>query len=539
MRAIRRLSLVIVLTLVAAACGGGDDTPDTSGNQSQAPATQPVDPNAELRVGIEADQTTLEGPRANLGMSSPAANVAETLTYLTEKYEVKPRLAERWEFRAPNTWRFYLRRGVTFHDGQPFNANAVKEGLFDRQAKIPGGGTIRAGADSAVVVDDYTIDFTPAQTNLRVPEQLVHPQQGVVAPGSDLTKRTVGTGPFRFVEYLPKERFVVERHPDYWGPKAQVSKITWRFYPDSNARLLALRAGDIDIGFNVPRSDVKALKDQGFNVLTSSVGAYEAAYVNIYGDPPFDLMRDPNVRRAVALGIDRNKLINGVLDGLASPEQTFVPSQVLGRHAAQVKGFQYDLNRAKALLDQAGWRPGPDGIRVKDDRRLKLTLVSGFPTAEIHRPIPTFLQSELKNLGIELDIVERPDSTSFYDLMKEKKGDLWLEQGNQNDGNPGFLPVLLFYTGGGPSGAPAQTQGISAPGDRFNDMLRPSLTEPDLDKVQNAVGQALHEIIDEQATVIPLAGIYRLYGMKKSVQGFVAHTSSINTQWAGVGVAAR
>nr|WP_281288662.1 ABC transporter substrate-binding protein [Pseudonocardia kunmingensis] len=110
-------------------------------------------------------------------------------------------LAERWEFRAPNTWRFFLRHGVRFHDGQPFNAQAVKAGLFDRVAQRKNGSTIKAGPDSAVVVDEYTIDFTPTVPNLRVPEQIGHPSNVVYAPGSIAGVKPMGTGPFTFLEY--------------------------------------------------------------------------------------------------------------------------------------------------------------------------------------------------------------------------------------------------------------------------------------------------------------------------------------------------
>jgi peptide/nickel transport system substrate-binding protein len=337
------------------------------------------------------------------------------------------------------------------------------------------------------------------------------------------------------VEYLPKERIVVERNPDYWGTRAQVARITFRFYADNNARLLALQAGDIDLAYQIPRDDVQVLKDRGFTVLNSTVGAYRAMYATAHGEAPFDILKDINVRKALVRGIDRRKLIDGVLNGLATTDQTFVPPTSLGSHASEVRGSPYDPGQARALLDQAGWRPGGDGIRVKDGRRLKLVLVSGFPSAEALRPTPTFLQSELRALGIEVEIQERPDSASFQSLMEEKKGDLWIEEGNQNDANPGFLPTLLLYTGPGSSGSGVY-QGVAAPGPRFDQLLEPSLTEVDLDRMQGQVAQALNEAITEQATVIPLAGIFRIYGMRNTVTGFVPHPSFLNVSWLGVGV---
>ena len=530
---VRRLTVVLVLSLVAVACGGDD--PDAPSPAGQAQAT--INENAELKVGFVEDQYVLEGPDASLGAYPLNTNVLETLTYLNDKYEVQPRLAERWEFRAPNTWRFFLRRGVTFHDGQPFNAQAAKVGIFDRVAARRGGGTIRAGANSVTIVDDYTLDFTPISPNLRVPEQIVHPNNAAIAPGSDPGRRPVGTGPFRFVEYQSKERIVVERNADYWGEKAKVARINFRFYPDSNARLLALQAGEIDLAYQIPRDDVKGLKDRGLTVLNSTVGAYRAVYMNVYGDAPFDILKDVNVRKAIATGIDRKALVDGVLSGLATQDQTFIPPGVLGRYASEVKGFQYDLNRARSMLDTAGWRAGADGIREKAGRKLKLVLVSGFPSAEALRPTPTFLQSELKKLGIDLEIQERPDSASFQALMGEKKGDLFIEEGNQNDANVGFLPVLLLYTG--PGSSPGPYQGISAPGETFNQLIQPSITEPDLAKTQQIVARALNDAVTEQATVLPIAGIFRIYGMKSTVQGFTPHPSFLNVSWLGVGVASR
>ena len=536
MRNVRSLTLVVVLALMAAACGGDDDAAETGPAQTQAPAA--LNQNAELRVGFVDDQYVLEGADASLGAYPLNTNMLETLTYLDDKYRVQPRLAERWEFRAPNTWRFYLRRGVKFHDGQAWNAQAAKVGIFDRVAARRGGGTIKSGPNSVSIVDEFTLDFTPTTPNVRVPEQIVHPNNSAIAPGSDPGKKPVGTGAFRFVEYLPKERIVVERNPEYWGDKAKLARINFRFFPDSNARLLALQAGEIDLAYQIPRDDVKGLKDRDLAVLNSTVGAYRVAYFNHRGDAPYDILKDINVRKALAMSFDRKAFVDGVLNGLATTDHTYVPPAVLGRHAAEVKGHPYDPNRAKALLDAAGWRPGADGIREKDGRRMKLVLVSGFPSAEALRPTPTFMQSELRKVGIELEIQERPDSASFQAQMGEKRGDIFIEEGNQNDANVGFLPVLVLFTGPGSSGSLVY-QGIAAPGERFNELIEPTLTEVDLDKTQLGVARALNEAITEQVAVLPLSGIFRIYGMKKSVQNFVPHPSFLNVSWINVGIAGR
>lgn len=519
-------TVTAVVLLLVASC-----TSDPAEGQRTSNDSVDAEPAAEqsLVVGVTDDQYVLEGERASLGMYPLNANIFETLTYLTPDYEVKPLLAESWELIEPNTWRFHLREGVTFHDGQPLDAEAVKAGVFDRTAQIEGGSTIKAGAGSTVVVDEYTIDFTPTVSNLRVPEQLVHPNYSVVAPGSTIGEKPVGTGPFQFVEYRPNEHITVERNPDYWGEPSRLERIEFRFYPDANARSLALQSGDVQVIYDVPRPDVDMLRTQGFTVQTSPVGSYEAMYANKHGKPPYDELNDVRVRRAVGMAIDREALVDGVLDGLASTDQTWVPPAALGEHAELVKGQPFDPDAAGRLLDEAGWRMGSDGVRTKDGESLTLTLVSGFPSAETHRPIPSFLQSQLAEVGIEVEIVERADAASFQALIPTGEGELFLEQGSQNDANAGFLPVLLLYTGG--SGASAPYQSLFAPGKRFDELIEPSLSSADPDQVQKAVADAMHEAIDEQAVLIPLAGIYRIYGMRPSVQDLTPHPSYLSIRW--------
>lgn len=446
-------------------------------------------------------------------------NVAETLTYLEADYGVKPLLAERWELQEPNTWRFYLRKGVTFHDGQPLNAAAVKTGLFDRVAAA-GGGTINAGPESAVVVDEMTIDFTPTKPNLRVPEQIVHPQNAVIAPGSDLTKQAVGTGPFRFVEYLPKERIVVERNADYWGDKARLERITFRFYPDSSARRLALEAGEIDFAFQVPRDDVEGLKQKGFKIENSPVGAYEAMYANVHSPAPRDILTDVQVRKAIAMGIDRKKLVNGVLNGLASTDQTYIPPNALGDHADAIEGYEFNPSKAKSLLRR---HPREGRAPAQAHPRVRLSFRRGTPP---HPDVPAVGAQEDRRR----DRHRRAPGLGFVPGgHHQRTADLYLEQGNQNDANPGFLPVLLFYTGS--TGADAPYQKLFAPGEKFDKLIEPSLTERDPDEVQRIVAEALSEAIDEQVTIIPLAGIFRIYGMKKGVEGFVPHPAFLHVRW--------
>lgn len=514
----------IVVALLTAACAGGDGGGEGDGGRARA-ATQ------ELVVGAGEDSYITKGDESNVGQYPLNANIFETLVRMTPDYEIVPSLATEWEFKEPNTWRFHLREDVEFHDGTPFTAEAVKY-TFDRVART-GGGTPGFEEGGTKVVDDFTVEVTPKFENRRFVEQVVHPNYSIIAPGTHPGKEGVGTGPFKFVSYERQEEIVVERNDDYWGGAPTLEQITFRFIPAENARRLALEAGEVDMIVDVPREAVADLEGKGFVAEQSDVGAYEAMYAKITTAGGYDtILQDRAVRQAVSYAIDRDALVEGVLEGLAAPEQTMVPARLLGDAADQVEGYDYDLEQAAQILDDAGWQEGSGGIREKDGKPLKLLLIDGFPSAQAHGSVPEFIQSQLEEVGIDVEIVRTPDSAAYEERLNSGDGDLWLEQGSQNDANPAFLPALLFWTEGlfGNIGY----QPHFTPGGEFDEVIVKALATPDNDEVKQLVGHAMHLLIDEEAVVIPLAGIFRIHVLKENVQNFEAHPSGLQIRYDDV-----
>jgi peptide/nickel transport system substrate-binding protein len=486
-----------------------------------------------LTVGAGEDTYRLTGPRANIAQYPLNANVFEPLVRMTGNYQLVPVLATRWRLKRPNTWHIELRRGVRFHDGRLFTAEAVKY-TYDRIASA-GGGTPGFGPDSTKIVDAYTVEITPKFVNDRLIEQIVHPQNSIIAPGTapDSGGKPVGTGPFSFVRYDRQQQIVVKRFDRYWGKKALLDQITWKFLPDPNARRLALEAGDVDLILDVPREAVADLRRKGYLVQRSQVGAYEAMYCKIGTKGGASLLRgNPAVRRAIGYAIDRDALVRGVYEGLAKNEETMVPARLLGRSARRIHGYTLDRAKARRLLDAAGWRVGPGGIRVKNGARLSLDLIVGFPDAPTHGSVPEFVQDQLRRVGIGVEIVRLPDGPSYTARLDSGHGDLWLEQGNQNDANPVFLPGLLFWSVGifGDVGY----QPLFAPRGRFDTLIVKALAARSFDQVKSITADALHFLIDQDAIVIPLAGIYRIVVMRKKVHGFEVHPSGLQIRYNGV-----
>ena len=495
------------LVLGCAACGS-------------EPRDRPGSSNSTLVVAAPGDGYGLGGD-AILGLYPVNTNTYEPLVSLSERYRAEPMLATRWEFLAPNRWRFHLRTDVRFHDGAPLTAAAVRWTMDRMARRRPGATGIALG--STRVVDDSTVDITPVFPNRRLPEQLTHPNYSIMAPGSDPTKRPVGTGPFRFVEYRPGDHITVTRFAGYWGTRALLDTIRFRFVPDPATRVLSLRAGDVDIVAEFPRET----KDP--RVVRSALSGYEALYVSRHGLAPYDLGAERALRRAVAMTVDRTRIARDVWAGAADPAPTVVPSGALGTSASLVHGIDFNPPAARALLDSVGWRIGADGIRMRHGRRLALTMIVGFPNPQIHRPMPELMQGALRAVGIEVRILQVPDDAVWQARINAGAGDLWAEAGGQNDANPCFLAQLLFYSG--PRLRPSGYARLFAPGadlDHAVDACRESASREDVEK---SAAEAEHVLVDVEAIVIPLAATRRLWGVGPRVRGFVPHPSSLSQRW--------
>lgn len=496
-------------------------------------------PSGELVIGIGADDYRIDPPeRANVGYYPLNTNIFEALVRLTPDYQIEPMLAESWQFIEPNTYRFTLRQGVTFHDGAPFNAEAVLWSM-GRIAQA-GGGILLIDESSTKAIDDFTVEITPTQQNTRLLQQLNHPNESMIAPNTNPAEVRIGTGPFREVEYVREDRYVVEAYDGYWGPdKPLVQRITFRYYPDPTTRVLALQSGEVDLVVEVPPESAAQLATDGqFQVVTSGVGAYQALYVNIHGQEPYDLGADQAVREAMAAAIDKEAIVSGVWQGFADPSTTMIPPAILGSAASTVQAIATDPERAKQALDAAGWASGANGTREKAGRPLKLTMIVGFPSAEIHRSMPEFVQAQLRDVGIEVEIVQTPDTATYETRLAAGEGDLWAEAGSQNDGNPCFLPDLLFSTPL-PDGDPeaAMYGNAFAPGPAFDEFIARCRSGTSVEEVQEAAAGAMKVVIDDEFVVLPLAGIRQIYGVSGEVQGLDdPHPSRLNQRWTAVSV---
>jgi peptide/nickel transport system substrate-binding protein len=532
-------ALALVLGIVATACGGGSSGGGTK--QNAQPAVT-ADPNATIRIASTEDTWGLggTGTKSYLFMYETNFNIYEPLIYLAPDYSLKPALATSWALQPDGkTWRFTLRRGVTFNDGTPFTADDVVwtwgQRQFDGKTLSTVANTLYPpntpfNPDAVKKVDDFTVDFTPAQPNNRLPEQIVHPEGAIVKKGTNNdTAPYAGTGPFKVVSYTAGQSFVAERNDNYWGDKAKVKRIEVQFIPDPQTRLQALKSGQADMIFELPPDAVKTLQsDPNFKVVHPDPGRNHLIYVNI---TPGRITADQTIREAISYALDRQAYVNVVLEGNGDTGRWMAPKSVLGTAANDVAAIPRDLGRARKLLDDAGWKVGADGIRAKGDQRLSVTLLGSNQIPDSSNLV---IQSSLKDVGIDVRILKTPDAATRNSLYNSGKGDfdLDLEPPNQNDANPAFLPVLRMY-----SKNPNNAQ--FAPGGQFDVEAEKSTAAATTADAQQASANMMKILENQQYIVDAMAGVYRLYGMSKNVNFPDPNPSFTNQLWTNLSVNAK
>lgn len=314
-----------------------------------------------------------------------------------------PSLAERWAISPDaKVFTFYLRRGVTFTDGQPFNAQAVKWSL-ERALRLDGPegavGLIK-GIDRIDVLDDYTVRITLKEPDATFLARLADPISPamIFSPKSMPADQMVngqyaGTGPYRLVRYDPDQRVVLEAYENYWGPKPKTSRIIEVMYADASALRAALEASQIDLGFRTfnPEDIASLEKDDRFSVIKGE-GSLSVRYLvfNVT-QAPFD---NPVVRRAISLAVDRDRIVSDVFAGLNAPLYSMVPKGMWSHIEAFPKR---DAREAAALLK---------GLGYSESKPLAITLwytPSHYGTTEAD--VAAVVKGSLEETGvIEVDV---------------------------------------------------------------------------------------------------------------------------------------
>jgi len=324
-------------------------------------------------------------------------------------------LAERWESPDPLTYVFQLRRGVRFHNGQPFTSADVKftfDSILSGAIKTPKRGAFRV-LDRVEAPDAQTVIFRLREPYASFPFNLVRPAVGIVPAGTpaDFAQHPMGTGPFRFVSARQDEEVVLERNPDYFGHVAGVARVRFRVVPDAIVRALELRKGAADVTLNSLTPDmVPVLARQPALEVTEEPGTIYF-YVAYNLDDPVLARRE--VRQALAYATDRAALVTYLMRGQARIADSLLPPNHWA-YEPNVQRYPYDPRRAEWLLDAAGFprHSGPHGRNM----RLRLTLKTS--TEELPRLLGAVLQEQWRRVGVELVLRPLEFATFYADITR-------------------------------------------------------------------------------------------------------------------------
>jgi peptide/nickel transport system substrate-binding protein len=515
--------LVLLLAPLAAGCSRRDDAA-ARGAASATPVS-----GGQLVFARGHDSVRLDPGHETDGESFKVMdNLYENLvTYADTTTDLVPELATHWDVSEDGlSYTFHLRPGVVFHDGTPMNAEAVVFSLDRQREKTPPhpfhsvGGPYAywqgMGMDDIVAdiraADDSTVVIALKRRNAPFLANLAMGFAGIVSPtaarkhGEDFFKHPVGTGPFRFVEWVKDDRIVIERNPDYWGPKAYLDRVVIRSIPENTVRLLALESDEI-MGMDGINTDLaRRLQGNPSYQLLMQPGMNVGYMAMNMDKPPFD---KPEVRVAINHAVNREGIVQGLYGGFGTPAVNPMPPTLWGYNRS-VPGYPHDPAKARAMLAAAGF---PNGFKTE------LWAMTG-PRPYMPDPLKVAeaIQADLKAVGIDATLKTLEWGT-YLDQVQGGKAPMSLFGWTGDNGDPdNFLYTLL---GTAATRLPAQNVAFYR-SPEVDKLLLDAQAEVDQAK-RAALYEQAQALIHRDAPWVPLAHMTQLVAFDRRVHGYPMH----------------
>jgi peptide/nickel transport system substrate-binding protein len=485
-------------------------------------------------LGIDADPPTLNlGTTTDFSAGDVAAKILEGLVWLDPQYNPRPSLASAWTVSPDGkTYRFTLRKGVKWHDGQDFSSADVKFSLMEVAGKLhPRAAAVFKNLgltvdtpDAASVVIQLQKPYAPFLEQLTVFDAPILPRHiyaGSAVGANPANQRPVGTGPFKFAQWQRGASIKLVRNDQYWdGDKPFLESIIFQIIPQPANRVPALQTGEIDelLDFYTPKPDVPRILADKNLVPRRGVNIPAIYFMMFNTQSPMFSKKD--ARHAMAFAIDRPRLVKQVMNGLARPGAGAFGDGfkwMYNDEVAYSKLYPLDPARAKALMDKAGLKAGATTVRLAFD--------VGRPQMRAQSQI---IQDNLRQIGIELKL-EPLERSVFYERVFAKRDfDLALSS-YFSAGDPaiGYTRLYNTYTGTAPN---TNASGYSNP--KVDDLLNQAATATDRE-VRAKLYRQLQVILNEDLPSLVLFDEETVDTTSKKLSG-VFPALDARDQWAGV-----
>ncbi|MGC4377014.1 ABC transporter substrate-binding protein [Fictibacillus sp. Mic-4] len=515
------IAFVIILTLSLAltGCSSSKKNGASGGNDDGGGGT--------LIYARGGDSVKLDPATVTDGESFIAtAQVTETLVdYDKESTKVVPGLAKSWEMsKDGKTYTFHLEKGVKFHDGTPFNADAVVYN-FNRWFKSKDAKTFAyfksqfsgfEGEKEAVIkevkaIDDNTVQFTlnrpqaPFLKNLAMSPFAISSPAAIKKYGDKYIEHPVGTGPFVFKEWKRNDTITLEKNKDYWKkglPK--LDKVIIKVIKDNSARLNALVKGEVDLIDGVNPSEVDKVKSN------SKLQLFERPPMNI-GYLGFNVEKKPfnnkKVRQALSYAINKKEIVKNFYEGTAEPAKNPMPPTIAGYNDS-IQDYDLDLDKAKKLLKEAGY---PNGFKMD---------LWAMPVPRPYMPngqkVAEAIQSDFAKIGVKAKIVTMEWAT-YLDKLQDGQAPMFMLGWTGDNGDAdNFLYALLDKDSIGSNNYSRYKN------EEVHKLLLQAQTETDEAK-RNDIYKKVQEIIHNDAPWVPLAHSKPQLAGKSTIKGFFPH----------------
>ncbi|HLQ97596.1 MAG TPA: ABC transporter substrate-binding protein [Candidatus Dormibacteraeota bacterium] len=547
--------ITLILSVVLAACGDNNNTENNVNENGNSDSNNDAgtalvedtridaeNPSASPALAVDRGDTVVVGLQEPGGIFTPYFNTSgydgnvqsvmfPPLVEINEKGEPIPGLAEDWDISEDDlTYTYYLRDGLLFDDGSPLTTEDVAftltllhdpsyPGSTDiTEAKVVGGLDYKNGDAEDIsginIVDEKTIEITIEEVNAQslrlLGGQILQKdyygkdyEKGDLDYLNDLHLKPVGAGPFRFVEYLPGQEIRFEANEHFYDGEPEVSQFIYKTLEGDSQQFF--QTGELDYSALAANQDnFEFLQEIGFadtNVYTSS------AYGYMSFNHEKEVFKDPKVRQAFILGLDRQTIIDAYYQGYA--EVANVPvSPTSWAYTDEVGSTEYDPEQAKQLLEEAGWTEGSDGIREKDGEKL---VVYYFTTSgglgDVLIPIA---KENYQELGIDLQ-VEQMDFNALLSRVDNGDHDL-----------ASFSTTMLTDPYNGVSGFHTKSVSSTFKGygnDKIDELIDATIATNDVDERKEAFAN-LYEALEEDPPVILMSYTKVLSGTNARVEGF-------------------
>jgi peptide/nickel transport system substrate-binding protein len=509
---------------------------------------QPASPTGRIIVGVTQEPTVFNPLMPHIEVDDNVAfSIFDALFRIDPEGVIVPNLAVEVPSLANGgisedglEWRIRLRDDVSWHDGTPFTAEDVKFTLElivnpDFKAWRTTGHTL---------VRDITV-VSPTEITWRMEEAFApymsfltetfivpkHILEAEADPNeAAFNQAPVGTGAFKWGQRQAGDHVELVANPDYHGEGPYIERLIFKYIPDMTVLYTQFQSGDIDVAgraYITPDNYEEASNLPGRDVQLVPAGSVESIYLNLE-KPQF---KDRAVREALYLAIDRQAIIDIVYYGVPRTTETFMPPQSW-YYKDDLPAHEFNLERARQILDEAGWVPGPDGIRAKDGVRLSFNN-STTTGAHLREQTQQFIQQTFAEIGVEMKIENLPAAVMWGEFWTQSQFDTtmvgitYLIAADPDVTNRFHTGAIVAQGGRGSNNAQYSNPEVDALLEEGTRTFEP--------EKRRAIYHRVQEIIRDDLPFLPLFTNNTVFGRKAGIEGFVPNTNTRSETWHAAG----